>query len=291
MAMTVREDIRRASDALTASERKISSAILADYPFAGLQPIQELAARSGVSAPSITRFVGKIGYAGYQQFQRRLIDELEEGRRSPAELQAGATQIADAEFLGDYAQRTAKLLSTLSASVPQDLFERVCELIRDPRRDIYFLGGRISDTMARFLSVHLRQIRPGIHHVPSDPERWPDDILRMRRQDVLVLFDFRRYQPELAKVARMVRGARKARVVLITDRWLSPAAEHCDEVLGLPIEVGTAWDTLVCATVLAEAIIVNVSEHDWPKTKRRLEEWDGLRIAGPERQWKDDDEA
>lgn len=289
--MTVREDIGRASDTLTASERKISSALLADYPFAGLQPIQELAARSGVSAPSITRFVGKIGYAGYQQFQRRLIDELEEGRRSPAELQAGARQMADADFLADYARRAASLVSTLAASVPQDLFERVCQAIRDPRRDIYFLGGRISDTTARFLSVHLRQIRPGIHHMPSDPECWPDGILRMRRQDVLVLFDFRRYQPELAKLARMVRETRRARIVLVTDRWLSPAAEHCDEVLGLPIEIGTAWDTLVCATVLAEAIIVNVSESDWPRTKRRLEEWDGLRIAGPEKRWKDGDEA
>ena len=48
---------------LTASERKIANAILADYPFTGLQTIQELAERTGVSAPSITRFVSKVGLA------------------------------------------------------------------------------------------------------------------------------------------------------------------------------------------------------------------------------------
>lgn len=62
---TIRTKIREAAEHLTASERKIANAILADYPFTGLQSIQELAVKTGVSAPSITRFVSKIGCGGF----------------------------------------------------------------------------------------------------------------------------------------------------------------------------------------------------------------------------------
>ena len=44
--MTVRETIRQEAPNLTASERKIANAILADYPFGGLQTIVELAGRT-----------------------------------------------------------------------------------------------------------------------------------------------------------------------------------------------------------------------------------------------------
>jgi DNA-binding MurR/RpiR family transcriptional regulator len=41
--MTVRQLIEEKSEEFTSSERKLSAALLADYPFAGLEPIQTLA--------------------------------------------------------------------------------------------------------------------------------------------------------------------------------------------------------------------------------------------------------
>ena len=88
MSLSLRNEIRTRTDELTAAERKISAALLADYPFAGLVPIQELAERARASPPSVMRFVGKLGCSGYLDFQRRLIEELKEGGRSPIDLRA-----------------------------------------------------------------------------------------------------------------------------------------------------------------------------------------------------------
>ena len=74
--MIIRERIEKAAGTLTIGERKLAAAILSDYPFSGLSPIHELAKHSEVSAPSISRFVTKIGLEGYQEFQRELISEL-----------------------------------------------------------------------------------------------------------------------------------------------------------------------------------------------------------------------
>ncbi|XSC42578.1 hypothetical protein ACF1BQ_030000 [Bradyrhizobium sp. RDT10] len=62
---------------------------------------------------------------------------------------------------------------------------------------------------------------------------------------------------------------------------MSPIARHSDHVVGLPIEIETAWDTLVCAIAFVEALIVKVSELNWPTAKGRLEAWDKLRLASP----------
>ncbi|WP_367869799.1 hypothetical protein [Phaeobacter inhibens] len=49
--MQVRERIEKLSEDLTATERKLSTALLLDYPFAGLEPIQDLAKATNTSPP------------------------------------------------------------------------------------------------------------------------------------------------------------------------------------------------------------------------------------------------
>ncbi len=279
--MTVRDIIRQEAPNLTASERKIANAILADYPFGGLQPIVELAGRTGVSAPSITRFVSKIGFAGYQEFQRQLIGELREGRRSPLDLKATEELGDGGAFLNDYARRVAARLHEMADCVPQAQFEHVLKLLADPARNLFLLGGRVSDSIAAFLAIHLAQIRPKVVHLPPNSEHWPDHVLRMRKQDVLILFDFRRYQADLTRLAEIVATKRQSAIILVTDKWMSPVARHSDIVVALPIESGTAWDTLVCAIAFVEALIAKVSEANWSATRKRLEDWDQLRLAPP----------
>ena len=72
---------------------------------------------------------------------------------------------------------------------------------------------------------------------------------------------------------------------------MSPIARHSDHVVALPIENDTAWDTAICAVAFVEALIVKVSEADWPATKGRKETWDTLRLSPPTIKNGDDDDA
>ncbi len=275
--MTVQDAVRENLSELTAGQTKLANALLADYPFAGLQPIQQLAESTGVSPPSISRFVNRLGFAGFSEFQHTLIEELRESSRSPRDLRALSAEADDSCFLATYAQRFANLARRLPETITQQQLGTVAALLADPGRSIFLRGGRISDTLARFLSMHLRQIRRGVHHMADDPELWADTLLEMRRSDVVVLFDFRRYQPSIERLAAAIHAQRRAQIVLITDKWQSPAARHCSHVVALPIEIGTAWDTAAAALALIEALIVTVSEHDWTSTENRIQGWDALR--------------
>jgi DNA-binding MurR/RpiR family transcriptional regulator len=276
--MTVRELLNHRIAQLTASERKIAGVLLADYPYAGLLPIQELAGSAHVSPASATRFVNKLGFTGYQEFQRSLIGELQKRELSPRELKL--TEVPPPEgapFFHDYAHRMSRTLAALVEAVPEAQIDMVAALLADPARQIFLRGGRVTDTLARLLSVHMRQIRDKVYHLPDDPETWPDAMLRMRRQDVVVLFDVRRYDPRLALLAEQIARARQSVIVLVSDTWLSPIAAQATHTFPLPVDLGTAWDTHVSLVTLVEALIVRVSEADWAATSRRLEAWDRLR--------------
>lgn len=275
--MELRQQIDNLAEALTPAERKLSAALLSDYPFAGLQTIQALAEQTGVSAPSITRFVTKLGCHGYQDFQRRLIGELKEGHRSPVDLHEGAAD-ENVDFLQSFLELTADAVRAAGDCLTQNQFERICDMLADDKRAVYIVGGRISDAIAQHFSRHLRQVRRNVFHLPPDTEVWPEYILRMRARDLLIIFDFRRYQRRLVDLAGKVRQSTGISVVLITDKWMSPAAAYASEVIALPTENKTAWDTYAGALAVADAMVVSISERDWAATRDRIKAWDAVRF-------------
>lgn len=274
--MSIRDEITLISETLTQSERKLATAILSDYPYAGLQSIQELARRAEVSAPSITRFTVKLGLTGYQEFQKRLIAELKEGTRSPVDIFEAGKRI-EGGYLHEFIERAITQMSRAPEAITDSQFQRVCRLLSDPKRDVYALGGRISDGIAMHLSFHLRQARPGVYHLRRDAETWPEYLLRMRPGDILFLVDFRRYEPELERLARQAKAMSNAQVILITDKWLSPISKSAAEVLAVPIETGTAWDSYTAALAVIEALVTRIAEDNWDETRRRIEAWDAIR--------------
>jgi len=275
--MQVRERIEQMSDDLTSTERKLCTALMLDYPFAGLEPIQLLAEATKTSPPTISRFVTKLGFHGYQDFQRHLIGELKEGQRSPVDLQQNAKAMQGA-FLSSFLGQAETLVKGANKAVSEAQFDRICDLLSDDRRNIYVIGGRMSDALALHLSRHLRLIRAKVFHVPSDPEVWPEYLLRMRTRDVLFVIDFRRYQTSLLKLTKKANGARNVQVLLMTDKWLSPVSGLASEVLAVPIDSGTPWDSYAGALALLEALVTRIAEKNWDRTKTRIESWDSVRL-------------
>lgn len=277
--MLIKDRIEDNAARFTASERKLAAAILSDYPFAGLVSIQDLADRSDVSAPSISRFVAKIGLSGYQEFQRDLLAELKEDQRSPVEVHAAGQRI-EGGYLGEFMARAARQMAISAEAITEEQFARVCDLLADPKRSIYLLGGRVSNIIAAYLAFHLRQIRQGVLHVSAVAETWPEHLLRMGPRDILFVTDFRRYQPDLAGLCRAASERRGAKVILMTDKWLSPIARDAAEVLPVPIESRTLWDTYAPALAVSEAIVTRIAEDNWDQTRDRIKAWDALRVAG-----------
>jgi DNA-binding MurR/RpiR family transcriptional regulator len=92
---------------------------------------------------------------------------------------------------------------------------------------------------------------------------------------VLVVFDYRRYQPDTIESARLVAG-QGVNVVLFTDPWLSPASAFARQVVVTSVETIGPFDSLVGATAVLEAIVAAVLAKLGPRAQSRMQSLEQL---------------
>ncbi|CAN0655381.1 SIS domain-containing protein [Nitratireductor aquimarinus] len=269
--MGMKEQVHAALGQMTGAERKVAHAFLANYPSSGLSTVAEFAALAGTSAPTVLRFVSRLGFSGYPEFQRVLRTEIQAELLSPLEKgDTSPARSADGSALGSYfARATANIQATLDA-IPESEFEAACALLSDHKAACYMLGGRFSDAIARYMAAHLRIVRPNVRRFQDQTSTWDDQLLDVRAGDVVVLFDIRRYQRDLVHLSELL-CERKARIVLITDTWLSPISHYARVVLPCAIDSGRTWDSGVVLMALAEAIVDRVTHRDWDAARSRIQ--------------------
>lgn len=283
---SVAEQIHAHFNQLTRAERKAARLMLKNYPVAGLDSLPELARRSEVSHPTILRLVAKLGYSGFPHFQATLREELEARFMSPLgksrdDGQAEPTG-GDDNFLTRFAQTACDNIRQSAAMLPVSEFEGAASLLLDSNRTTYLLGGRFTDSIATYLYMHLRVLRPRVAHVTGPPVSWSEYLLDMDGRSVLVVFDIRRYQDDVVAFAGEA-ARRGARVVLVTDQWLSPIAGVATHVLPTRVEVPSSWDSTSAIVVLVEALIARVNNRKWAQLADRIAELEQLRerLGGP----------
>jgi DNA-binding MurR/RpiR family transcriptional regulator len=251
---TIGEEVQERLREMTPAERRVARALLATYPSAGLESLPHLAESAGVTGPTVLRFVRKLGFDGYPDFQRSL--RLEIQARSEGLPSLYATRVTDAS--DDLVVRSHDAFlnaidATLGSASLKEELDDVVALLSDMRRKIWFVGGRFSHLTASYLALQLRMLRPGCSIVNQEPTRRIEDAMEIGRRDVLCVFDYRRYQRDSVAVAE-VAARRGAELIVFTDPWLSPASEYAQHVLISHADSASPFDSLVGAFALTEVI-------------------------------------
>jgi DNA-binding MurR/RpiR family transcriptional regulator len=269
------ELVRQRQADLSPAERKLARVLLASYPIAGLESVARFAERAGVSAPTVTRFITKLGFRGYPEFQQQLRQEVQARLSSPLaryheeELKGASSLVSGAlEVSRRNLQATLQLLSHHDV-------EEVVEQLADVRRRVLVLGGRLSGPLARYLAGQLHLLRPGIGLVDTERTAAAQQLIDLRKGDVLVVFDYRRYQADTIESARLVAG-QGVNVVLFTDPWLSPASAFARQVVVTSVETIGPFDSLVGATAVLEAIVAAVLARLGPRAHSRMQSLEQL---------------
>ena len=251
----VAELVRSRSASLSPAERKLARVLLASYPIAGLESVARFAERAGVSPPTVTRFIGKLGLRGYPQFQELLRGEVQDRLSSPLvryrderrKRRSDSVLVDALEGARANLQETQELLS-------QRDFEEVVDLLADLRRRVLVIGGRVSGQLAHHCANQLHLLRPGISLGDAERSSPATALVDLRRGDLLIVFDYRRYQADTIESARLA-AAQGCAVVVFTDPWLSPASNWAGQVLVTSVEAVGPFDSLVAATAAVEALV------------------------------------
>jgi DNA-binding MurR/RpiR family transcriptional regulator len=253
----VRDLLRERQSDLTASERKLSAVLQEDSLVAGLQSITRLAEMAEVSTPTVIRLARKLGFDGFPDLQNAIREELAERIKRPlAKLDAALTDARD-HIVSQFAETVSSNINRTLDRLDLAEFDAVGQLLSDPTMRIYLLGGRITRSNAHYFFNHLQIIRPNVHLLDSSPSVWPQSLLDMNETSVLVVFDIRRYERELEKLARLA-VEQGARIVLFTDAWGSPIEKVAAHTFRSMVEVPSSWDSTLAINFLIEALVAEI---------------------------------
>lgn len=246
--------------------------LLADYPGAGLGTAADLATGAGVSTPTVVRFARTLGFGGYSELHAALVEEISERQASPLSQAERRYPDGVAENWLDEGVRTAtSAIQNLLTAIPASELETAVALLANPKRRVTALGGRFSGFIARYLILHLQQVRPGVRHL--DLVTATADLIDADSKDVVVIYDFRRYQLSTVGHARRLADA-GAKIICITDRWLSPVAQVATVVLPTSIDSATPFDSAAAAFVLTELLAGAVLDRIGQPAIERMRKWD-----------------
>ncbi|GAA2744023.1 MurR/RpiR family transcriptional regulator [Kitasatospora cinereorecta] len=270
-AAPIAEQIRTRLGECSPAERKVGRVLLANWPASGFETVATLAERAVVSAPTVLRFVGRLGYRGFPDFQAALRTELEERNASPLSLYTAGAAVDPGESDGasggvggaGLLARASTVFTqavgrTLTEMPPHDV-ERAIQLLADRKRRITLVGGRFTGLLAHYLGLHLMQLRDDVRLLPDRDVERAAVLGAFGRRDVLVVFDYRRYEPDKVTMAELVQE-QGGRVVLFTDTWLSPVAAHAEVVLPSQVGAPSPYDSLVPTLAVTETVIAGILE-------------------------------
>jgi DNA-binding MurR/RpiR family transcriptional regulator len=273
MTTSIAELIADRMDQMPAGERRAAQILIANYPLTGLRTVAEFSAQAGVSSPTILRFVARLGFQNYADFQARLQDELAAQLQSPLSRATGPdSDRHTTPFVAAAIENMRETFRHLSERQVDD----IVGVLSNRRGKVYLVGGRFTDPVAAYMAAHLAIVRPGVQHLNGQESNWRDRLIDMGRNDVVVIFDIRRYQESLLRLAEAAHG-RGAQIILLTDQWLSPIARYARHVVAGRTAVPSAWDSSVALFLVAEALIGDLTRKLEDVSAKRIREMENLR--------------
>ncbi|PSH54954.1 MurR/RpiR family transcriptional regulator [Phyllobacterium endophyticum] len=275
MKASISELIAEKIGAMPASERKAAQTLIANYPLIGLRTVAEFSTQAGVSSPTILRFVARLGFQSYPEFQNALQEELAAQVQSPWN-RATAIQPPKAGAAFPLMEAAIENIRETFQHLSAQQLDDVTDAISYNRARVYLLGGRFTDPIARYMAAHLKITRPGVTHLAGQESHWRDQLIDMGKKDVLVIFDIRRYQDSLARFAEKAQ-ARGVDIVLITDQWLSPIARFARHVIAGRTAVPSPWDSSATLFLVAETLIAEVTRKLEKSSANRIRDMEQLR--------------
>jgi DNA-binding MurR/RpiR family transcriptional regulator len=197
---------------LSPTERRLAEAILEFPGEIASYTASELAAYANVSNATVTRFVKRLGYSGYEDARRHVRADKGAGA---ALLLMPATRVEDADALEMHArQGVANLNATLKRLTSADMVN-IAQTILNARK-VWLAGYRVNQTFASYCRWQLMQVLDHVSVIPGAGDTLAEHLINIRAEDCVIVFGLRRSVPLAREIVSHANEV-GARTVYVTN--------------------------------------------------------------------------
>lgn len=247
-------------DRLSAAERRLADLFEKDPPQVAFMNLVEIAGRADVGTATVTRFVRKLGYAGFAAFMKALRGELAETLDSPILEYIRATRwegasTASAAVLRTHFEGAIGNLNRSLESVSPEMFEKAVELLADTRRQVYVTGGGATQALALYFTTLAQYFRDDVRLLEPNVGSLGQQMAGVRPHAVLLCIAYHRYSKVSVRLMELFQRF-GGTVILLTDRFVSPLNRLADVSLAVHAESGAGmFSSRASGMAVLEAVL------------------------------------
>ena len=269
--------IRVYYNSFSKNHRKLADYILENPSEVAFLSISQLSQNVGVSPATITRFVRRLEFQGYPEFQRSLY-ELQKSQVPFGQLKSllrgeAAVPDPDQDPLQWAIQSNIRLLEGLYTPQTRAAFPRVQALVQQART-IYIAGLRSSYATAYYLSFMLQQMLGNVRLLNPSSSELPTALVDVQAEDCLIVVSHARYTRVSYDIASYFHQ-KGCGIVALTDSLTSPIALKATEVL---IAATGENFSPVGDITLCNCLITSLGRLDAQRTLERMELQDKIAL-------------
>jgi DNA-binding MurR/RpiR family transcriptional regulator len=270
MAADISERIRSIYHTLSKGQKKIANAVLNEYEKVAYLTAARLGDLVGVSESTVVRFADELGFEGYSQFQLA-VQELVRIKLTPNQrIEITKQRIGRGDIIDNVMESDiGKIKHTLEGLDRQAFSESVDAILG--AKNIYIMGARSSEPIARLLSYNLSLIFDNVKLVvPTSSAEVFEQMYSVTSDDVVIAFSFPRYSSKMINGVKFARQ-KEAKVVSFTDSIVSPIAEFSNCLLIAQSDMASFMDSLVAPLSIINAIIIEITSRREKEITERFE--------------------
>jgi DNA-binding MurR/RpiR family transcriptional regulator len=268
------EKISQCADKLTPSEYRIADYLLRTYPSGLLQNTSELAKKLNINASTVTRFFQKIGYRNIKSATADLREDIQFLAKSPIDRFRNADRKSPTrdDVFGRAIELDWSNIQQTFSTIDEGAVKNFMNLIGDKSKAVYILGTRKEFSLAYYFYYQIASFRDNAFLL--NPTNLVDQLSRFRPNDLLIVFDFRRYSRIHVLASQYAKDV-GGQIVVFADSPITPTAGRADCLFLITTGGLSAFDSYTAAVTLLNALISLMVESygdDFEAKYERLEE-------------------
>jgi len=248
----------RALGKLTPSEVKIADYFSRNYWNLVFENTTSISKNTGVSKPTVVRFISKLGYDRFSAF-------LEELRKDVMDVQDSLpiryylkkkllTDGAEGDVLLQSFSLITQNLEHTHARIDHDQFWEAARSIAQTRGTVYITGQRSSYALAYLFYNMIRRIRSNCFLIGSQIVSQPDLLIDVDADDLLFAIFRHPYAKTTLRIGQHFERC-KAPVILLTDSIFNPM----QNLANLQIEVDTEGVSIFTSSAAVMAVLESLN--------------------------------
>lgn len=232
-AISFNDRINRNLARLSPAARRVVHFIQDNREAALVAPASSIADQTGTSDATVIRTIKSLGFSGMSEFRRSLAGELRENLSLASRLESTLETVGDdlAEAFNSTLDIHRQALENLRRDIGTASFRAAVERLAAAER-IAIFGIGPSSAMANYLRIQLGRFGIEAYCLTNSGLLLADDLQKLRRGDMLVIFAYSRVYRELATLLREADRRHVGRL-LITDSLGGQLHPSVDLVLGV----------------------------------------------------------